>query len=288
MKNLNYIIESVVDITRKNLDPLVFDFVVGSYVMKPDIVSYLKQVIDEINFNIVNINNAFVKGSILSFQWNENSDIDLLLEIDQNIREEDLNKIQNKIDERYSDNVPTTTHPLQIYVLPGKYDTRKADGIYDLDSGWVKGPYNISVNIDNYYDKFHKMVSSIDISTGELKRKIIDYNMLNKLNEEEIGGLSNKINKKLEEINSKVEDIVSQYKHIKNMRKNAFSDEMTPQEISEYGSKNSLPSNVIFKLMERYYYLSMMRELKSIIEKSKIDTEEEVEEVKDSIKRLDG
>jgi len=277
------IIESVVDITRKSLDPLMFDFIGGSYVMKPDMVSYFTQIVDEIDSDIVNVNDAYIKGSILSFQWNENTDVDILLEVDPQIAEDDLKRIQNKIDDKFSDNVPTTTHPLQIYVLPGKYDIKNADGIYDLNSGWVKGPYNISVNMDDYFDKFHKMVSSIDISTGELRRKIIDYDMMKKLSEDEIDGLSTKVRQKLDEIDNKVDSIVSSYKHIKDMRKNAFSDEMTPQEIAKYGTKNSLPANVIFKLMERYYYLAAMRDLKSIVDNSKIDTEEEVEEVKKSI-----
>jgi len=281
--NLNNILESVIDSTRKTLDPLVFDKQGGTYAMRPDVLTFLQDVVDRISKRIVNVNDVFVKGSILSFQWLDNTDIDLLLEVDQ-ISEEDRRRVQDEIDENFSIDVPGTEHPLQIYVNPGKYDVNNADGIYKLDHvGWVKGPYNIRVDIDNYIDKFNKMVGSIDLASGELKRNIIDYNILKNLPRDEIEGLNEKIKQKLAEINKSVEDMVFQYKHIRNMRHNAFREDMTPKEIAEYGTKNALPENVIFKLMERYYYLKFLRDLKSLIDESDIDTDEEVEQVKKSI-----
>jgi len=288
MKNLNNILESVIDTTRRNLDPLIFDKQGSTYVMRSDILTFLQDVVDSIDEEIANINDSFIKGSILSFQWLDNTDIDLLLEVDQDIGEEDRRRIQDQIDEKFSIEIPGTEHPLQVYVQPGKYDMRNADGVYKLDGGgWIKGPYNVAVNIDNYMDKFNKMVGSIDLATGELKRNIIDYDILKKLPQDEIDGLSEKLKQKTAKINSTVEDIVFQYKHIRNMRHDAFREDMTPKDIIEYGTKNSLPENVIFKLMERYYYLKFMRDLKSLVEDNKIDQESEVEEVKDILNNLD-
>lgn len=285
-QNLDNIIESTIDMTRKVLDPFIFNKQNDKYVIKPDIISFLQDVVDTISRDIVDVNDCFIKGSILSFQWLDNTDIDLLLEVDQNINENDRRRIQDEIDEKFSINIPGTEHPLQIYVNPGKYDMNNADGAYALDQrGWIKGPYNIAANIDNYMNKFDKMVGSVDLATGELKRKIIDYNILKKLPKEEIDGLSGKLEQKIKEINDAVEDIVFQYKHIRDMRHNAFREDMSPQEISEYGSKNLLPENVIFKLMERYYYLKMMREMKSLIDEDDIDSDKDVEQVKQSIEQ---
>ena len=54
---------------------------------------------------------------------------------------------------------------------------------------------------------------------------------------------------------------------------------MTPEELTKYGTKNVLPENVIFKLLERYYYLRFMRELKILIDDNKIDTEEDMQHI---------
>jgi hypothetical protein len=284
-QNLNNILESVIDTTRKTLDPLVFDKQGDQYVMRPNVVSFVQDIVDQINNEIVDVNNSFIKGSILSFQWLDNTDVDLLLEVSP-MGEDDRRRIQDEIDSKFMINIPGTEHPLQIYVNPGKYDINNADGVYKLDDGWVKGPYNIAVNIENYMNKFNKMVNSIDLSTGELKRNIIDYNILKNLPQEEIKGLSGQIKQKLSEIDKTVEDMVFQYKHIRNMRHDAFSEDMTPQQIAEYGTKNALPENVVFKLMERYYYLAMMRKLKALIDNNDIDTDEEVEQVQKSIEQF--
>lgn len=281
-QNLNNIIESVIDTTRKTLDPLVFDKQGDKYVMRPDMVSFLQDVVKEIDEEVVSVNDFFVKGSILSFQWLDYTDIDLLLEIDP-VNEADRRRIQDEIDERFNINVPGTEHPLQIYVNPGKYDFKNADGIYYLDRGWARGPYNIAVNIDNYMNKFNKMVGSVDLATGELKRNIIDYNILKKLPKDEIAGLEGKIEQKLAEINDDVETLVFQYKHIRDMRHNAFREDMTPKEIAEYGTKNALPENVVFKLMEKYQYTAIMRKLKSLIADDEIE-DCEIEEIEDILR----
>jgi hypothetical protein len=279
--------ESVIDMTRKSLDPAIFDKDCDQYLMKPEVVNFLQSVIDKIDDDITHVINHFIKGSILSFQWNDKTDIDLLIETNR-ISENDRRRIQDIIDERFSINIPGTEHPLQIYINSGKYDLENADGIYDLNKGWIKGPYNIAANVDDYMSKFRKTVGSVDTSTGELKRDLIDYDMLKELPTDDVDGIEKKIEEKLEEIDGDVEDLVFQYKHIRNMRHDAFKEDMTPEDLAKYGTKNALPENVIFKLLERYYYLEFMRELKNLIDNNNdIDTEEEIDQVKNILRDKD-
>jgi hypothetical protein len=49
------------------------------------------------------------------------------------------------------------------------------------------------------------------------------------------------------------------------MRNDAFSKDMTPSEIRKYGIKTRLPGNVVFKLLERYYYLDLYKKIRSIM-----------------------
>jgi hypothetical protein len=250
--------------------------------MKCKAITYFEKILYEIDRDIIAVKDSLVKGSILSFQWNDQTDIDILIEVDEyHVQDEEhRRKIQDKINDKYGHNYPGTEHPLQFYVLPGKYNPENADGIYHLEHGWVKGPYNITVNVDNYMEQFKNVVDSIDISTGQLKRNIIDYEMLKKLPADEITNLSSMLESKLDEINDDVEGIVNQFQHIKDMRHQAFNVDMTPEQIIEYGSKNSLPENVIFKMLEKYYYLQFMYELKTLGEIE----HHEVDDVKDAVK----
>lgn len=279
------IFESIIDYTRKDLDPNVFNKVGDKYVIKPDIAYFICDIVRDIDANIVDVKDYFIKGSILSFQWLEETDVDLLIEA-REMSEDERRAIQNRVDERYGDiNIPGTEHPLQIYINSGQYDYINADGIYRFDTGWVKGPYNIRVDVKDYMDKFRKVVSSLDITTGELKRDIIDYNILDKLGPNEIEQLEQELNEKLQEINENIDNLILQYKHIKDMRHNAFDRQMTPQEIIKYGTKNSLPENVVFKMLERYHYMRMLSKLKEIaedgIQHSEIDDIEEIIENED-------
>lgn len=260
----NDIIESVIDWTRPHLDVKIFDKNGDEYIMNDRVVSFIEKVTNEINDKIINVYDYLVKGSILSFQWLDNSDFDLLIEIDDKIDDDEWRRLQDKIDDVYNGMlIPGTEHPLQIYLHRGKYNYDNADGIYK-NNEWVKGPYNISVNVDNYMSKFNKIVSAIDINTGELKRDIIDYNIISKLPKEETQAIKQELENKIIEINKDVNKIISQYNHIRDMRHKAFASNMNPAEIITYGSKNKLPHNVIFKLLERYHYLKIMNDLKKI------------------------
>jgi hypothetical protein len=277
--------ESMIDWTRSSLDPLMFEQIDGEYLLKPEIVSFLQHIARQIDQDIVSINDYFIKGSILSFQWLENTDVDLLIEIDE-ISEDDWRRIQDEIDDRFAIEVSGTNHPLQIYAHRGKYDLRNADGVYHLRGergGWVKGPYNIRVNIDEYMDKFSKTVASIDVNTGELKRDLLDYQIMKELPVSDVKGLEEEIEDKIKDIDNHVQELVGQYKHIKDLRHKAFDKEMTPQEIAKYGRKNALPDNIIHKLLERYYYLYWMRELDHILDDGAIDTESEVQSVRNAL-----
>lgn len=292
---LDYILgEAVVDWTRSRLDPLIFVMFDDTYFMKPEVSDFIHNTVKAINDKIIHVDNYFVKGSILSFQWLDHSDVDVLIEVDGEISETERDRLQREVDDMLdSTTIPYTDHPVQIYINAGEYDVDNADGIYIVDyvrrgmsNPWIKGPYNIRVDVDDYMSKFQKVAGSIDLDTGELRRDIIDYELLKKLPLGDIDNIKSRLNDKLEEINDGVDDLIYQYKHIRDLRHKAFSDEMTPQDVIKYGSKNKLPENVIFKMLERYYYLSMLRNLKELTTNDDIDTDDDIEDVKDIIKEI--
>ena len=274
------LLESVIDWTQKELDPHICIKSGDSYHLRSEVKHYSQDVSNYIDTNIVQVNDIFIKGSILSYQWLDHTDIDLLLEIDQNIDDESWRRLQDHVDQKYQEEtIPGTNHPLQIYLNRGHYDLGNADGVLYLDKReWGKGPYNLSVNVNDYMDKFQKTVMSIDTASGELKRDLIDYQLMQSLPVEAVDNIRSKLAKKLDEINQDVSTLIDQYKHVKDLRHLAFSEDMSPQDIAKYGSKNKLPDNVIFKLMERYQYFNWMWKLRDLFDDGNID-DDDVEQV---------
>lgn len=282
-QRIDTLIESTIDWTRTRLDPDLFSFDGKSYGLRPDVSDFVKRIISEIDNNIVAVNDAFIKGSILSYQWLDDTDVDILLEIDK-VDDEEWRRIQDSIDEAYDGTcIPGTSHPLQIYAHGGTYDHNNADGILYLDDrGWEKGPYNLRVDVRDYMDKFRKIASSIDMTTGELKRSIVDYDILKRLPREDVKNLYGELEITMKNIDKAVDDLTFQYRHIKDMRHAAFDREMMPAEILKYGSKNNLPENVIFKLLERYHYMDVMSKIKELYEDGL--QESDIECIKDILK----
>ena len=283
--------EAVIDWTRSTLDPDIFTKDEDEYEMRSDVSNFIKTIVDRVDRDVVDVKDWFVKGSLLSFQWRDTTDLDILIEIDKSTTDEERDRLQNQVDDEIGEIlVPGTEHPLQIYLNQGQYNPVNADGIYYPDfrergweHGWIKGPYNISINVGDYMSKFQKVAAMIDTTTGELKRNIIDYELMRELPKSEVKGIEKAMSEKLIDIEDAVEEIVSQYNHLRDFRHRAFSDEANPAEIARYGSRNELPDNVIFKLLERYYYLKWMRELKQIAEEGDIDDDDDIEMIKDTL-----
>jgi hypothetical protein len=53
---------------------------------------------------------------------------------------------------------------------------------------------------------------------------------------------------------------------------------MSPDEIRQYGVKNRLPKNVIYKMLEKYHYLKFYKKCKKILEDG-IVTDKEVKDL---------
>ena len=57
---------------------------------------------------------------------------------------------------------------------------------------------------------------------------------------------------------------------------------MTPDEIKTYSIKNRLPANVVYKMLEKYHYLTFLKKCKKILDDDKV-TDSEI----DSLKSVD-
>lgn len=279
-KTFNDIInESIIDIPRNSLDPTVFQFNDNiPPIMHPIIKMQIMNDIEKFR-DIVPVTIYFVVGSILTKKYTPRSDIDVNVQIDSKddtITEEIFDLIKN-INGYLA---AGTTHPINYYVIKDDYNFNNTDAAYDVKNEvWIKEPENDDVNVQKYMNKFQTTVNGIDFNAAELRRTIIDYEELKKMDTDQIANLQGKVELKLKEIEDTVESLVRQYKNIKSIRKQSFEKDMSPTEIRKYGKKNKLPENIIYKLLERYYYFEFMKELKRVLEDDKI-TDKEISDIK--------
>jgi len=281
----NYINESVIDIPRNSLDPSVFEFPSeGDPILHPSIKMQIMQDIERLS-DEVNVVRYFMIGSILTNRYTNNADIDVNVQIEprDGMTMESLFSVLRRLNGNLA---VGTTHPINYYIIKDDYDLDSADAAYDiLNERWIKKPDEFDVDVQSYMDKFQSTVNGLDFSTSELRKDIIDYKELMSFDEDKIKGLEEMVEAKLREIESSVEGLVTSYKNIKSLRKQAFEKDMSPTEIRKYGRKNKLPENVIYKLLERYYYFDFIKVLKDILEDDKI-TSSEVDKINKAGKDL--
>ena len=213
-------------------------------------------------------------GGILTKQYNEDSDMDVnvLFDVSEGSSKEVHEKLRARASKLNGKSAPGTNHPINYYVLVSdeEYDlaNQMADNVYDLEKDEFEKKATIRpIYLDDYMSEFQSKVSKVDILTGELRRDVIDYAGLKRLNRKEVSNLGGKVKSKLDEIENDIKALISSHKEIRSERMGAFMQKLTPEKLRKYGSQNALPKNVIYKLMEKYYYLQFFVQLEKIIGK---------------------
>jgi predicted nucleotidyltransferase len=291
MRFKDFILESIIDIPRKTFAPAVFD---DADTKDPKIKPSVKKLIDEQikefekEYPVLKVS---LIGSILTKRYRNDADLDLnvLFDVPKEKQEEERvrlsqqylsaknpNNIQGKL-------IPGSKHPINFYFITDQktYDdqNKKADAVFDIETNkFIKRPDDFVFDPGLYVREFERKVQELDVVKGELKRDIIDYNELKELTPNDVLDLQEKIKDKLEEIEDSLEDIVKIGDGVDAERRAAFDKDMSPDEIRQYGVKNRLPKNVIYKMLEKYHYLKFYKKCKKILEDG-IVTDKEVKDL---------
>jgi predicted nucleotidyltransferase len=259
------IYESVIDPTRKMLDPSLFDKTGDVYTLDENARQEFLALSRKFE-RFGEVQKVYLTGSMLSYQWLPWSDVDLHLVVEF----EGDNAYDLAVDcaTESGKMLKGTKHRIEIYLEnPGQYTDVKYTGLYDVEQNkWVKPPYNMSVELTRYMEKFKSEVVSLDLEKALLMRDLMDYAFLNKLSMVDVGDLSGLVTAKISEINNDVLALVDKYVSLRALRTKALAGEVSPEELQKWGGRQGLPANVIWKLMERYAYQSLLRELKKIVE----------------------
>ena len=289
MKYFRQLKESIIDIPRRTYAPGVFD---EADTQNPKIKSSVRELINtqikEFEKEYPVIKTALI-GSILTKRYRNDADLDInvLFDVPKEKQEEERVRLSQKYlsaknpDNMQGKEIPGTKHPINFYFITDKetYDDQneKADAVFDIQTNkFIKRPDDFVFDSDLYIKDFEKKVQELDVVKGELKRDIIDYNELKELTPNDVLNLQEKIKNKLEEIENNLETIIKIGDGVEADRRAAFDKDMSPDEIRQYGVKNRLPKNVIYKMLEKYHYLKFYKYCKKILEDG-IVTDKEID-----------
>ena len=286
------ILESIIDIPRRTYAPKVFDDAdTDNPKIKPSVKAQIDAQLKEFETEYPIIKTGLI-GSILTKRYRNDADLDInvLFDVPVEKQEEERVRLSKKyLSASNPDNIqgqliPDSEHPINFYFITDKktYDDQeeKADAVFDIENNvFVKRPEEFIFDPDLYVKEFERKVQELDVVKGELKRDIIDYDELTDLQPNDVLNLQDKIKDKLEEIEDSIEQIVKIGDTVDAERRAAFDTDMSPDEIRQYGVKNRLPKNVIYKMLEKYHYLKFYKKCKKILEDG-IVTDQEVDSLK--------
>ena len=283
--------EAVIDIPRQTYAVGVFSNPESKDPkIKPEIIGMIMKQFTEFKKEYPILDYSLI-GSILTKRYRDDADLDInvLFDVPKEKQEEERLRLSQKyLSAKSPDSVngkliPGTRHPINYYFITDKqtYDdqNKKADAVFDIGKNkFVKRPEDFEFDPSLYVKDFEKKVQEIDVIKGELKRDIIDYKELKGLTTNDVLNLQDKVKDKLEEIEDSIEDIIKIGDVVIADRRKAFDSDMSPDEIRKYGIKNRLPKAVIYKMLEKYHYITFYKYCKKILEDGEI-TDKEIDDL---------
>src|SRR5210317_300352 len=296
MKKFREVIESIIDIPRRTYAPKVFDDAdTNDPKIKPSVKAQIEKQLKVFETEYPVIKYSLI-GSILTKRYRNDADLDInvLFDVPVGKREDERVRLSKKyLSASNPDNIqgqliPGSEHPINFYFITDEatYEdqNKKADAVFDIERNvFIKRPEDFNFDVNLYIQDFSRKVQELDVVKGELKRDIIDYDELTELSPNDILNLQDKINEKLEEIEDSIRTIIRIGDNVDAERRAVFDKDMSPDEIRDYGVKNRLPKNVIYKMLEKYHYLKFYKKCKKILDDGEV-TDAEIDSLKTEAK----
>jgi len=263
-KSLNRdVFESNIDFPRVSLDPVI-------WIKKDD--TYTLRV-----------------GSIGTNQQLSDSDVDVHI-VPKNLNGWDEKNVKKVIDwfNNNRDEIDgwIGKHPIEVYIQLNLNQDLMSDSCYDLlQNKWLVGPKIVPMSTDPYDDFSHiaqdikNSVEDADKLFSELKRDVIDFEVIKQAMGEMSGKdkerLLQKLQSKLKELEDGIEALYKERGEWVSARHNASKPVTPEQALKDVKlAKNWKDINATFKFINRYQYLKIINNLEKLLDDEKISLEE--------------
>lgn len=279
MKNFNKFlaVESILDPEQPTLNKNLFDLSdTDSVKLNPEVrtqilagIARLGKHFDVVDYTLI--------GSAFTRKYTDTSDIDVNLLIN--------NKSMPMVDARKlalaesGKCVRGTKNPIEYHVLNSKDDfenaNQSADAVFDLSANkFIRIAKEIPFHVEKYLSMFKKRVGEIKDLKDDLADDLMDYSELKQFCSDDAKELKCQIEKELKNIEADAAGLVDLHNKIIKDRAKSFSKQITAKEIQQYGSNNLLPGNVVYKLLERHYYIQFLQKVEDVMADGKVTSRE--------------
>ena len=264
--NFRHLKESIIDPAKKNVNP---------YVWKEKTINPLirTNIVDTLTEKKIDFRELFIIGSITGKFWNEASDIDCTVFCDvDDVTLLAYRKITRIINERSF----FGPFPINFYFRTDTVQDMAtlADGIYDLlQDKWVKEPADtdaIEEILKNPKKLAERIARKLDIELDEISQDVIDI----------IENYKNKnfnLEDKLNFLELELGNYILEVDEIHKRRVEEFTKTLEGESLSmvrRTGSRNALPYNIIFKLLQKWLYTKWASIFKDVTKTDEIKINE--------------
>lgn len=289
LEKLMSIEDSVIDFARDDLDPSVWlKHENGRYSLHPDAQRQIIRVLDAYpDRDLRSIADQIrIVGSIATNQYQDNTDVDVHV-VPRNPEQwgENEGKAVKQWFDQHRDDLHgyIGEHPIEIYIQLDPNQDLLSDGVYSiLQTTWLKGPKLLPPDYDPYEDfssiegDLRSTVEDADLLLGELKRDVIDYDVIKAA----IGKMSTDQKRKfLVRLEAKLQEIEDDIQALFRIRgelvrnRTLSSPPATPEQALHDVelAKKWKDTNALFKFVARYQYLRVIGELKDLLGDGEIE-----------------
>lgn len=288
--------KSILDERLSTLDDAIWDDA-GSEApkLKADVHRQVWEGIRELVGNLP-VERAYIAGSITSYRYLPDADVDVSLTV--RMTDEEYDALKENVAGINGRNAVGTEHPINYFLMRADEPVgmERYDSVYDLQTGdWLKPPSDHGVDLLSIYDKFSRDVSSVDASKADAWRALVDLKLLKEAlkagaSPDQVKIITEKIKRRLKDLDGAVDYLAESYDAANKQRLRAFSDYLERAAKGDTEglppSPNLMPENVAYKLLERYHYLTFMHALNNLVDESgDIDSPEDIAEVEDILSK---
>jgi predicted nucleotidyltransferase len=268
----NKLIESIIDIPRKDYSRSIFDrFHSKRPTLKRHIRSTIEKQIEKFS-KIASVKDYRLIGSILTKQYRKDADLDINILFDVPVEKRAMmhDKLKKEALRANGKEITGTKHPINYFVIVDENIFNRAndlsDAVYNIGTNkFEKISDSSPIDANLYVKQFKNKVYGLDVVKGEFVRDLIDFKELEELDDDDVANLSTAVSGKLKEIEQDMKDIINIGQDITKAKDDGFNRDMTPEQIKKYGKYNKLPKNVIYKMLEKYYYIRLYKDLKNVL-----------------------
>jgi len=250
------------------------------------------------------VKNMFYTGSTATYTYNDTSDIDIHIIVDWiDLAKLNPDKVKKDPLEMWKDlqdtfwwtlnkiSLPGTKHPLTYFVVrPGeeKKLIEAQEEMYDMGHDvWLIPPAKQVIALPEEamsiaVEEASEIMSRIEEHLANAKKGVMEYDMLTileKLSKENAPLVLLKLRDTQKAIDKELDALKDEYALLKKKRQEAFEQ---GKPIAPTNSKNYTLGNIIFKLVERYKLMNVLREIKRITDSKPLETDQ-IDEVSDAL-----